>query len=135
MTMYHSKLAEIVRKDPRFAYEAYEFLFAALAFTQKQLGRVPAEETEAKEENHVSGAELVQGACNLAKHEFGLMARTVFKQWGINKTGDFGEIVFNLIEAQLMSKTDDDCREDFADVLDLDAALAEGNKIELDDNA
>ena len=43
----------------------------------------------------------------------------------------FGEIVFNLIESQLMSKTEEDCRNDFHDVFDLDAALVQGYEIPL----
>ena len=41
MSIYHPKIAAIVRRDGRYAYEAYEFVFAALAHTQKLLGRVP----------------------------------------------------------------------------------------------
>lgn len=48
------------------------------------------------------------------------MARTVFHLWGIDRSGDFGEIVFNLVEARLMSKTDNDTRADFQNVYDLD---------------
>ena len=51
------------------------------------------------------------------------VARTVFRVWGIHATADFGELVFNLVEANLMSKTSDDRRSDFADVYDLDEAL------------
>ena len=54
------------------------------------------------------------------------MARTVFRQWGIRRTDDLGEIVFNLIEASLLSKTDADDRADFHDVFDLDQALTDG---------
>jgi uncharacterized repeat protein (TIGR04138 family) len=61
------------------------------------------------------------------------MARTVFARWGIQRTGDFGEIVFNLIAAGLMSKTDEDTREDFRDVYDLDQALVQGYRIQLDE--
>ena len=132
MTMHHSGLAEVVRKDPRFAYEAYEFVFAALHHTQKMLGRQPRDNPdEGKEEvqHHVTGRELVHGIRDLALREFGLMARTVFRLWGINGTGDFGEIVFNLIEANLMSKTDSDERADFVDVYDLDEALVQGYHI------
>ena len=32
------------------------------------------------------------------------MARVVFRLWGIRNTSDFGEIVFNLVEENLMSK-------------------------------
>ncbi len=136
--MFDEGLAEIVQRDPRYAYEAYEFVFHALHYTQKKLGRLPQEEAaeameiaSAKAEHHVSGRELVEGARDLALREFGYMARVVFKLWGINKTDDFGNIVFNLIEGGLMSKTDHDCQEDFNDVYDLDEALVQGYRIEL----
>jgi uncharacterized repeat protein (TIGR04138 family) len=135
MTMYHPKLAEIVRRDPRYAYEAYEFVFAALAHTQKMLGRLPREDAPAEvdPQHHVSGPELLQGIRDLAIREFGLMARTVLRRWGIDKTDDFGEIVFNLVDATLMSKTSDDSRRDFQGVYDLDRALTEGFRINLDE--
>jgi len=125
-------LEEVVQRDPRFAYEAYEFVFAALEHAQKMLGRQPDEE-EAEDTHHVSGPELLAGVRDLALREFGLMARTVFRMWGVNSTADFGEIVFNLIEANLMSKTDEDCRADFAGVYDLDEALVRDYRIVLDE--
>ena len=137
--MHIQCLEEMVRRDPRYAYEAYEFVFAALAHTQQLLGRSaqqPSEEPPEEEEvveHHVSGPELLDGIRDLALREFGLMARTVFRMWGINRTGDFGEIVFNLIEANLMSKTDEDCRADFVGVYDLDQALVRDYRIVLDE--
>jgi uncharacterized repeat protein (TIGR04138 family) len=136
--MHIQCLEELVRRDSRYAYEAYEFVFAALGHTQKLLGRVPEETEEDVEEepeitHHVSGPELLHGIRDLALREFGLMARTVFRMWGINSTGDFGEIVFNLISANLMSKTDEDNRADFVGVYDLDQALVHGYRIELDE--
>src|SRR5438132_14245725 len=135
MTMHHAGLAEVVRRDPRYAYEAYEFVFAALTHTQRVLGRRPPElpEGEIGPEHHVRGPELLEGIRDLALREFGLMARTVFRMWGIDRTADFGEIVFNLIEANLMSKTDEDCRADFAGVYDLDQALVRDYRIVLDE--
>ena len=53
----------------------------------------------------------VQLQRGLAQQEFGLMARVVFRMWGVNATADFGEIVFNLIDAELMTRTDQDRRE------------------------
>jgi uncharacterized repeat protein (TIGR04138 family) len=76
---------------------------------------------------------LLEGIRDLALREFGLMARTVFRRWGVEKTDDFGEIVFNLIEATLMSKTNDDSRRDFQGVYDLDRALLDGFRIDLDE--
>lgn len=136
MSMFDSGIPEIVERDPRYAYEAYEFVFHALHYTQKQLDRLPPEEEDrnaaaAEKQYHVSGPELLEGIRQYATREFGLMARVVFKLWGIENTGDFGEIVFNLIEAGLMSKTDKDTREDFRDVYDLDEALVKVYKIDM----
>jgi uncharacterized repeat protein (TIGR04138 family) len=138
MTMFHAGLAEVVERDPRFAYEAYEFLFHALHHTQKLLGREPPEGAESAagdKKHHVSGQELLRGVRDLALREFGLMARTVFRQWGIQRTDDFGDMVFNLVEAGLMSKTDEDTRADFHDLYDLDQALVREYRIQLDEAA
>jgi uncharacterized repeat protein (TIGR04138 family) len=53
--------------------------------------------------------------------------------WGIQRTDDFGEIVFNLVECNLMSKTDEDDRRDFHNVFDLDEALVKEYRIRLDE--
>lgn len=131
MTIHHPKLDEVVRKDPRYAYEAYEFLFAALAHTQQRLGRVPTTGGAAERDYHVTGPELVEGVLDLARREFGLMARTVFRVWGVNRTDDVGELVFNLVAANLMSKRAEDSPEDFRALHDLDKALVEDYHIEI----
>jgi uncharacterized repeat protein (TIGR04138 family) len=133
MTVRHSGLAEVIRRDPRYAIEAYEFLYEALGFTQRRLGRQPKKSEEPDPKNHVSGRELLEGVRELALREFGLMARTVLKCWGIHKTDDFGEIVFNLVEAGLMSKTPEDTRADFQNVYNLDDALMRQYEIKLDE--
>jgi uncharacterized repeat protein (TIGR04138 family) len=134
MSMRYAGLADVVRRDPRYAYEAYEFVFAALQHTQKLLGRVPQKgQKEDLPENHVTGPQLLEGIRDLALREFGLMARIVLRCWGVQRTADFGEIVFNLVEAQLMSKTAEDSREDFRDVYDLDDALTHNYEIKLDE--
>lgn len=134
MSTYQARLAKVVERDSRFTYEAYEFLFAALTYTQRQLGRTPQDdEVPTGPQYHVSGRELVEGIRSLAVREFGLMAKVVFRLWGIRNTGDFGDIVFNLIEEGLMSKSEDDNRADFQDVYDLDQGLLQEFKIELDE--
>jgi uncharacterized repeat protein (TIGR04138 family) len=124
--MYHPKIDELIRRDPRYPLEAYEFIFAALTHTQRLLGRrMPLDPARQEDEQHVTGPQLLHGARDLALHEFGYLARTVFRMWGINNTSDFGEIVFNLITVGLMTKTDRDDLSDFADVYDLDEALGD----------
>lgn len=134
MTTQHPDILEIVRNDPRYAYEAYEFVFESLGHTQRMLGRTQTDgERQAGPEHHVSGREILHGACDLAIKEFGLMARLVFRHWGIHRTDDFGELVFNLIEGGLLSKTDGDHRSDFHGVFDLDRTLSEGFTFPLDE--
>jgi uncharacterized repeat protein (TIGR04138 family) len=133
--MRHQEIVEIVRRDHRFPYEAYEFVFEALSHTQKMVGRVPLGGEPPSNEHHVSGKEILEGAVDLARDEFGFLARTVFHQWGIRRTDDLGEIVFNLIESGLLSKTETDSRADFHEVFDLDRALTEGFAISLADTA
>src|SRR5262249_794013 len=96
-------------------------------------GRVPPPESVAETEHHVSVRQLLEGVRDLALREFGLLARTVFHRWGIDRTDDFGEIVFNLVEAKLMSKKEDDRREDFHGIFDLDEALTASYQIHLEE--
>ena len=132
MTFLDPKLAEVVYRDPRYAYEAYEFIDRALQHTLKMLGRerVPGA-VPGDPRLHVSGRELLEGIRTLALAEFGLLARTVFGQWGIQRTEDFGNLVFNLIEAGLMSRSDDDTLDDFRDVYNFDEAF--DYRIQLDE--
>ena len=124
MTFLEPKLAEVVGRDARYAYEAYEFMFRALHHTQKSLGRELKPDIEPGDARlHVRGRELLEGVRLLGLAEFGLLARTVFAMWGIHRTVDFGNIVFNLIEAGLMSGSDDDSIDDFRDVYDFEQAL------------
>lgn len=124
MTHFNPKLAEVVKNDPRYAYEAYEFVFHAIGHAQRLMGRDAPREGEAvQKRHHVSGPELLEGIRVLALAEFGMLARTVLAAWGIHVTDDWGNIVFNLIDNQLMSKTNDDTRDDFHAVYDFDQAF------------
>ncbi|MCI0459458.1 MAG: hypothetical protein L0Z62_21115 [Gemmataceae bacterium] len=135
MTMHQARIAEVVRRDPRYAYEAYEFVYDALTHTQRLLGRQPRDPSvgELEPQHHVRGRELLEGIRDLALRQFGLMARTVFRLWGIQRTDDFGEIVFNLVAEKLMTKTEDDCLDDFRNVYDLDQALVYNYRIRLEE--
>ena len=64
-----------------------------------------------------------------ALEQYGFMAKCVLNSWGITRTGDFGEIVYNLIKIGQMRKTKQDRREDFDDVFDFETALVQEFKI------
>ena len=79
---------------------AYQFVFAALRHAQENLGRDRRDQST----GHVSGRELLEGVRDLARQHFGLMTISVFADWGIHATEDFGKIVFELIEAEGFGK-------------------------------
>ncbi len=108
---------------PGYRREAYGFVVAALGHTVDSL---PAERLTDPERRHLSGQELLLGAVELARREFGLMAPTVFKEWGVLASTDVGEIVFQLVEAGQLSARGEDRREDFAGGPDLMRALSDG---------
>ena len=76
-----------------------------------------------EQQRHLSGQEFTHILINLARDQFGEMAYQVLQEWGIYGTRDFGEIVYTLIDAGLMSRRDDDSIQDFEDVLDIETAL------------
>jgi uncharacterized repeat protein (TIGR04138 family) len=118
---------EIIRKDPRYPYKAYEFIFEALDHTLQMFERIPPDESSSEDQPkyHVSGRELLEGVRDLAVLELGRMAPIVFRLWNVLQTEDVGNIVYNLIEADQLSTSDNDRKEDFSGVFDLERALTE----------
>ena len=80
-------------------------------------------------ERHVTGQELCEAIRQFALEQYGYMAKTVLNNWGVHGTGDFGEIVFNLIRIGRMRKTPQDRREDFESVYDFDTAFKQEFRI------
>lgn len=111
--MSDDAVAEILRRDPRFPRAAYDFVREALRHTVEKRGS----------EGHVTARQLLDGIRDYARSEFGPLARLVFDTWGVQRTADFGDIVFNLVEAQEMGKTDEDRKSDFDDVYTFETAF------------
>ena len=106
-------LDSIVAGDPRYQREAYVFLRDALDFTIKQQKKIKGAPVR-----HVAGPELLEGVREYALKEFGPMVLTVFENWGIRCCEDIGHMVFNLIDAGIFGRTEEDSIEDFKDVYD-----------------
>lgn len=128
MTKTWNKIKEIIKKDPRYSIQAYQFVFEALDFTTNMLGKNQQKTTDA--DRHVTGKQLMEGIRKFALKQFGFMALTVFEQWGIHQDEDFGNIVFNLVESGLMGKTETDSRDDFKNIYDLKKVFDEGFKFD-----
>jgi len=107
-------ILDLLRRDPRYRADAYHFVFEALDVTI---------DTRGPGRRHVTGPEIMEGVRCLALERFGYLARSVFDHWGVTRTDDFGEIVFNLISADLLQKTADDRKEDFYSLFDFEAAF------------
>ena len=126
MSYPNDPLAEVLRRDRRYHRDAYIFVFEALRYAQQVLGLGRAagdDDVEDEVERHVTGQQLCEAIRDYAIRQYGVLSKNVLNHWGVRSTGDFGEIVFNLIEAGHMKKTDADRREDFDRVFDFDEAL------------
>jgi len=110
---YLKKIEAILDRDPSFKFEAYTFVLAALHATVSRF----------KKPRHISGPELLEGIRQYALKQFGPMALTVLKYWGVRTTLDFGKIVFALIDSKLLSKQPGDKLDDFADGYDFSKAF------------
>lgn len=104
---FHETLEKVVAGDCRYTREAYAFLRDALEFTQKRRRKSRAAAT------HVSASELLEGFREYSLQQFGPMGMTVLEYWGVRSTGDVGRMVFNLIEAGVFGRAEDDRIEDF----------------------
>tara|TARA_Y100000588_G_scaffold306033_1_gene329559 strand:+ start:1910 stop:2314 length:405 start_codon:yes stop_codon:yes gene_type:complete len=107
-------LEKLVKEDGRFKKEAYYFLYEALQYTVDKMDKTHLPD----DERHISGKELLYGISEYAMDQFGPLTLAVLHHWGVHQTRNFGEIVFNLVDANLMSKTENDCIDDFDNVYD-----------------
>lgn len=109
------RMVSMLRADARYAWEAYEFTRQAVTYASDVLYATGT---------HVSGKELLEAIRRLGPERFGVMTREVFESWGVHATDDFGEIVFNLVDAGMLSKTEEDSRDDFRGVYSFDEAFS-----------
>ena len=127
-------LDQIVQKDARYHRDGYLFVREALDYTQKCMSKAPkgesrqgagsaGEEASDNRARHVSGQELLTGIRGFALEQFGPMALMLFQEWGLKRCEDVGEIVFNMVENNLLAKTKNDSREDFKGGYDFEEAF------------
>lgn len=117
-----------LRGETPYPPQAFEFVRQGLAHTVQIIhGEIASASSEHGEHEdatrHVSGRQLCFGLKDYAIQRYGLLARTVLRSWSINRTEDFGRIVFAMVDAGLMRKTDEDSIEDFQGVFEFDEAF------------
>jgi uncharacterized repeat protein (TIGR04138 family) len=119
-------MVELLQNDQRYHLDAYQFVRESLAYAQNIMKMPPhaGEGDEGKSDRHLTGQQLCQAIREYAIDQYGYLAKTVLNSWGIYNTGDFGEIVYNLIRIKEMRKSKSDRREDFDNQYDFDTAFA-----------
>ena len=103
-------------KEGPYPLEAYHFVQEGLGHTANMV--FGESESMQDLDRHVTGQELCIGLKDFAVDQWGMMAPVVLSCWGISRSDDFGVIVFDMIDAGLMSCRPDDVIEDFNGVFD-----------------
>ncbi len=111
----------ICKKDNRFDRRAYYFVRQSLDATVRNLKKQQPHSNQKPQ--HVSGFELLGGIRSYALDQFGPLAKTVLNAWGVTRCSDFGDIVFSLIDYNIFSKSENDSREDFAEIYSFEEAF------------
>ena len=119
---FYTIIDQICEIDPRYKLDAYEFVMEALAFTQRKY----------KRSKHVAGEELLEGIKNLLMQKFGPMALLVLNHWGVTRTEDFGNIVFNLVDNKVLSKDSEDNIDSFQNGYDFNEVFNRGYRKQLE---
>lgn len=105
---------DILERDSRYDARAYDFALRCFAGLMRDSGG-----------DGRSAMDIVDRFCDDALDEFGPLAYTVFREWGIEKCADIGEIVANLADAGRIERTWPDDRADYIGAVDLEAELTE----------
>ena len=113
--------SEILSSVP-YPIEAFAFVREGLNYAVEAVHDDP--ESLPEDERHISGQQLCLGLRDMAITKYGLLAPVVLEHWGVSRTCDFGRIVFAMIDAGLMTKTNRDSMEDFQAVFDFDEAFS-----------
>lgn len=116
-------LQDLCRRDTRYPFEAYDFVYQALGYVQDEMKKKRKQEASEDTSKHVTGQQLSEACRDFALEEYGMMAGAVLDSWNIKKTDDIGQLVYNLININLMSKSETDRQEDFNNVYDMKKAF------------
>ena len=114
-------VCKMLRNAGPYPIEAFAFVREGLSYTVERVHHQPS--SLEKADHHVSGQQLCFGLRDLAIEKFGLLAPLVLSHWKISRTDDFGRIVFAMIDAGLMSRTDEDSADDFRAVYEFEEAF------------
>lgn len=100
------------RLSDETGYDPNAFVFVHLALQGAMEARGEA--------GHVDAAEIARAYRKVALDQFGLLSRSVLAHWGVRSTADIGHLVEIMVDAEILTKDEDDRIEDFAEVYPFD---------------
>lgn len=103
MSETRRKINEFYERSGKYAPDAYEFVTGAVI---EQVNRLDPP-------RHLSALEVLQGLKKQLTDEFGILTALILESWNIQSASDIGEIVFDLINLQILSASAEDKRSDF----------------------
>jgi uncharacterized repeat protein (TIGR04138 family) len=113
----------IVARSTKYSVDAFVFVQRGLDYAVRKAHGEPTPEADPAS-RHVTGQFLCAALRDYAIEQYGLLARSVLRRFGIQSCEDFGRIVFAMIEAGLLQKTENDSLRDFMGVYDFAHAFS-----------
>ena len=107
----------IRQKDLRYQPQAYDVVHLGLDLAQKLTHGEP-KKGKSTMNRHVSGQQLLEGFRQHVLETYGPMSYPLLQNWGLRKSVDVGNIVFNIIETGLFGRSAEDNLEDFKEIYD-----------------
>ena len=95
--------ADIIAKDKSYDARAYTLLLDVIHYLAGESG-----------DKHCSGEEILDEFKERTLDLFGPLSYTVLSEWGLSRTEDIGEMMFNLVDARRIGKDDNDSADSFA---------------------
>lgn len=113
-------------RTTRYPVDAFLFVQRGLDYTVRRIhGELKKADSEIDPASrHINGRELCLGLRDYAVDQYGLLAGAMLSRWRIQSCEDFGHIVFALVEAEILKKTEDDSIRDFIGVYDFATAFS-----------
>jgi uncharacterized repeat protein (TIGR04138 family) len=97
---------QIVQKQGKYPAAAYVMIYNTLHWLQ-----------EKGQEGHIAGPDLARAVFFYTIDTCGFLAKTVWQQLKLERSEDIGEMVYHLVDANLIGKVPTDNQSDFDNVL------------------
>lgn len=116
---FQEAIDQVILEDPRYPRDAYFFIREGFDAAIQRLSEKENLPPEQRPRHPITGKELSFQLKEYALDLYGPMAAFVLNEWNIHSTSDFGNLVFNLVEAGIFAQNKGDKKSDFDNLFDL----------------